>query len=59
VVGASRSGVAVGKEKIQTKLVSAGYFNVLGVRPFLGRVFAANEDRSSGANPIAVISYGF
>jgi len=38
-------------------LVSANYFDVLGVKPVLGRTFLPNEDRSQGGNPIAVLSY--
>ncbi|MGH9453964.1 MAG: ABC transporter permease, partial [Terriglobia bacterium] len=38
--------------------VSASLFNVLRLRPELGRVFNANEDQP-GANPVAVISDQF
>jgi predicted permease len=38
-------------------LVSANYFDVLGVKPVLGRTFLPNDDRSQGGNPIAVLSY--
>jgi macrolide transport system ATP-binding/permease protein len=47
-----------GEPKPQTAmLVSANYFDVLGVKPFLGRTFLPNEDRSQGGNPVAVVSY--
>lgn len=36
--------------------VSAGYFAVLGVRPFMGREFAAEEDRLGGP-PVAILSH--
>ncbi|WP_321477243.1 ABC transporter permease [uncultured Paludibaculum sp.] len=40
------------------EIVSANYFAVLGVKPFLGRMFLPEEDRDeSGAFPIAVISH--
>jgi len=40
-------------------LVSASYFDVLGVRPQLGRFFAPDEDRDgAGAGPI-VVSYNY
>ena len=41
--------------------VSGEYFNGLGVRPILGRTFAAEDDRRGGGSngPVAVIGYGF
>jgi len=40
--------------------VSGDIFNVLGVRPFLGRVFTtADDQRGCGAGPGAVVSYSF
>ena len=38
-------------------LVSANYFDVLGVKPALGRTFFPDEDRSEGGNTVAVLSY--
>jgi hypothetical protein len=40
------------------ELVSGSFFSTLGVRPVLGRVLAAYDDRI-GASPAAVISYGY
>ncbi|HEY3741296.1 MAG TPA: ABC transporter permease [Bryobacteraceae bacterium] len=45
--------------KVRTQLVSGEFFQVLGVRPALGRVFTPEEDKVRGANPVAVASYGF
>ena len=45
-------------ERIWGYLVSGNYFDVLGVQPFLGRYFTPEEDRTPGAYPLAVISYG-
>jgi predicted permease len=45
--------------KVRAHLVSGEIFGVLGVRPALGRTFTHQEDRVPGANPVAVISYGF
>ena len=56
VGGASQSAA---KEQVRTKMVSGGYFNVLGVQPILGRVFSRDEDRAFDARPYAVISYDF
>jgi MacB-like periplasmic core domain len=36
---------------------TGNYFQVLGVRPALGRFFTPAEDQKPGANPYAVISY--
>jgi putative ABC transport system permease protein len=38
-------------------LVSANYFEAIGVRPFLGRGFAPGEDTGRNAHPVTVISY--
>ncbi len=40
-------------------LVSGNYFEVLGVRPFLGRVLTAQDETALGANPVTVLSYGY
>jgi predicted permease len=39
------------------RMVSAGFFEMLGVKPLLGRTFTADEDRL-GANPTVMISEG-
>ena len=39
-------------------LVSHNYFDVLGVRPTVGRSFAEDEDRTPGTPAVAVISHG-
>ncbi|MGH9843193.1 MAG: ABC transporter permease [Blastocatellia bacterium] len=44
---------------IAGELVSANYFNVLGVQPMLGRAFLPEEDRTPGAHPVAVITQRF
>ncbi|HEV2396522.1 MAG TPA: ABC transporter permease [Candidatus Sulfotelmatobacter sp.] len=45
-------------ERAWAELVSANYFDVLGVRPILGRAFLPEEGADKpGAFPIAVISY--
>lgn len=44
-------------ERIFGSLVSANYFDVLGVRPVLGRSFVASGEGTPGSAPVAVISY--
>jgi ABC-type antimicrobial peptide transport system permease subunit len=50
--------VTGGSEPVRasTYAVSADFFNVLGVKPLVGRTFAPEESRSGG---VAVVSYGF
>jgi predicted permease len=44
---------------VYANMVSGNYFDVLGMRPALGRFFAEDEDRTPGAHPVIVVSYGF
>jgi predicted permease len=53
VAGQRESQLAEGE------LVTGNYFQVLGVRPFLGRVFSAQDETAPGANPVTVVSYGY
>jgi macrolide transport system ATP-binding/permease protein len=38
-------------------LVSGNYFDVLGVKPILGRGFLPEEDQTPGSHPVAILSY--
>jgi putative ABC transport system permease protein len=40
-------------------IVTGNYFDVLGVRPALGRLLAPSDDVTPGAHPVAVVSHGF
>ena len=44
-------------EQVPAQVVSGNYFDLLGVRPALGRGFLAEEDQKP--TPVAVISHGF
>ncbi len=44
-------------ERVWGMVTSANYFDVLGVRPILGRGFLPEEDERPGGAPVAVISY--
>ena len=46
-------------ERVGAELVSGNYFQVLGVRPWAGRLLTQEDDRTPGAHPVAVISYKF
>src|SRR5687768_6471260 len=46
-------------ERVRGELVSGNFFDVLGVRPWAGRLFTQDDDRTPGAHPVAVISYQF
>jgi macrolide transport system ATP-binding/permease protein len=45
-------------ERVIGQIVSGNYFDVIGVRPALGRFFLPEEDRTPGTHPVAVISQG-
>jgi predicted permease len=53
------SGAAAPLEHVITQFVSGEAFQILGVRPALGRLFSAEEDRTPGGHPFAVLSYEF
>jgi predicted permease len=40
-------------------LVSGSYFDVLGVKPAIGRLLTPDDDRQPGGHPVAVLSYGY
>jgi predicted permease len=44
-------------ERVWGMVTTANYFDVLGVRPILGRGFLPAEDEKPGGAPVAVISY--
>jgi predicted permease len=43
--------------QVQAQLVSATYFDVLGIRPAQGRFFMPDEDTKPNGNDVAVLSY--
>jgi predicted permease len=46
-------------KQVQGQLVSANYFEILGLRPAAGRFFAHDEDTKLDGNNVAVVSYSF
>ena len=44
-------------ERLWGYTVTGNYFEVLGLKPALGRLIAADDDRARGAHPVTVISH--
>ena len=56
------SGVSVGSahpQRVLSGFVSGNYFDVLGLRPVVGRTFLTDEDAETGGQPVAVLSHAF
>jgi predicted permease len=45
-------------QRLEIGVVSANFFDVMGVKPILGRLFLPGEDRV-GADPVLVLTYGY
>lgn len=43
--------------RIFAEIVTANYFETLGIHPVLGRFFLPSEDQTPGARPVAVLGY--
>src|SRR5262249_23105155 len=56
-------GMSVGyrgqTERATGDLVSGNYFEVLGVKAWIGRTFTQDDDRTPGAHPVAFLTYGY
>ena len=63
VIAADKTGVGVSwrnqAESSEAEVVSGNYFEVLGLRPALGRLLTAQDDTVKNANPVAVLSYNY
>jgi len=46
-------------ELLRGEVVSGNYFEVLGVKPFLGRTLTPEDDRTPGGHPVVVLGHGF
>jgi predicted permease len=46
-------------EPTNAEIVSGSYFDVLGVRPALGRLFDESDDVQPGAHPVVVLSFDY
>jgi macrolide transport system ATP-binding/permease protein len=57
----TEGGAASGQERAELiwgERVSGNYFEVMGVKPILGRGFLPEEDRTQNTHPVVVISHG-
>ena len=63
VIARTRAPVAFAHEgegeRVTGELVSGNFFEVLGVRPLLGRLCSEEDDRLEGGHPVVVISHEF
>ncbi len=59
--GGAQMNVSYGDqtERVSAELVSGNFFEVLGVRPWAGRLFTQDDDRVPSAHPVVVLSYSF
>src|SRR5215217_2873029 len=59
--GGAQMNVSYGDqtERVSGELVSGNFYEVLGVRPWAGRLFTQDDDLTPGAHPVAVLSYRY
>jgi predicted permease len=60
-VNGAQAGLDAGENPSRVWLyeVSGNYFDVLGVRPFLGRVFHSSDEHGANSAPYIVLSYAY
>jgi len=62
-LAADRTSVGVSwlnqAENEDAEIVSGNYFQMLGLRPALGRLLTAQDDTAKNANPVLVLSYKY
>ncbi|MGB6689568.1 MAG: ABC transporter permease [Terracidiphilus sp.] len=46
-------------EPAPAEMVSANYFDMLGVQPAVGRLFVASDETAENANPVAVLNFDY
>jgi predicted permease len=58
---ATRINASIGRqaEMVEGQVVSGGFFPTLGIEPAAGRTFTEEDDKTSGNQSVAVISYNF
>jgi predicted permease len=56
-IGGATLSIGERAESATGSVVSSNYFDVLGIRPILGRTFEPSEDAGRNAHPVTVISF--
>ena len=56
-IGGATLNIGERADRATGSVVSSNYFDVLGIRPILGRTFDPSEDVGHNAHPVTVISY--
>ena len=46
-------------ERVNGELVTGNYFDVLGIRAHIGRLFTQDDDRTPGGHPVAILTHRF
>ncbi|HEY3628591.1 MAG TPA: ABC transporter permease [Terracidiphilus sp.] len=63
ILAAERTSMGVSwrneAESKQAEVVSGNYFQLLGLKPALGRLFSPQDETEKNANPVAVLSYDY
>ena len=63
MLAADRAGVGLSwhgqAEDEDAEMVSGNYFNLLGLKPALGRLLTPQDDTAKNANPVLVLSYDY
>ena len=63
IAAADRTGVGVSwrsaAENKDAEVVSGNYFQLLGLKPALGRLLTPQDDTAKNANPVLVLSYAY
>jgi putative ABC transport system permease protein len=63
ILAADRAGAGISwhnqAENKDTEVVSGNYFQLLGIKPAIGRLFTSADETEKNANPVAVLSYDY
>ncbi len=57
--GTVNLSAGAGYEVVRAELVSGSYFDVLGIRPEIGRLIGPSDDLQPGEHPVVVLSFDY